>query len=298
MSDRSLLAEALPSLASERFTRLLTWVDRLSVTPPQVLLFEGGSEAERRDMARYWACCTMCQHAGPYGPCLSCRDCRLIVSNEHFDVLAYDGTISAKDDSEEAFFRVFNADNARNIKVRLRDAPQGRYHVVFFTGIAKSRPEAPNSLLKIFEEPSSTSLFVLLVPQRQQILPTLVSRAFSLTLPWEDVRDEAEDVAKLTTLFANFLFDRSDFLGAVATKSFMTEELAQRFFIACQKTIVRVLSGERERELDKAFARLSPAALEQIIFWSTEAEEMLRAQVNPARVLQAFAMRVNVLAST
>ena len=72
----------------------------------------------------------------------------------------------------------------RELKSRLRDAPHGQgRRVVLLMGLSLNRDEAANALLKALEEPSPTTVFVLLAPQREQLLPTLVSRSFCLTLP-------------------------------------------------------------------------------------------------------------------
>ena len=45
----------LPAIAHAAFDRLKAVLDNLGAAPPQVLLLEGGSEAQRMDTARYWA---------------------------------------------------------------------------------------------------------------------------------------------------------------------------------------------------------------------------------------------------
>lgn len=51
----------LPALASPAFDAFKAVLCRLAAAPPQVLLLEGGSAAQRRDMALYWAmCCNWC----------------------------------------------------------------------------------------------------------------------------------------------------------------------------------------------------------------------------------------------
>ena len=45
----------LQAIAAPAFDRLKEVLNRLGAAPPQVLLLEGGSEAQRRDMALYWA---------------------------------------------------------------------------------------------------------------------------------------------------------------------------------------------------------------------------------------------------
>ena len=63
----------LPAIADAAFDRLKSVLDNLGATPPQVLLLEGGSEAQRLDAARYWAARINCPQAEASGaPCLTC----------------------------------------------------------------------------------------------------------------------------------------------------------------------------------------------------------------------------------
>ena len=277
---------------------MINRLQSLARRPPQVLLFEGGNEEARLELARYWACVNLC--ASAEGPCLACVTCRSILQDQCLEIRALDGRISSKDDEDNpGFFRTFNAENARDLKHWLGNFPKLRYHLVYITGIAASRPEAPNALLKILEEPSPSALFVLLVPQREQILPTLVSRSLTLTLPYVQ-RDEAlsEDVDDLLQRFAAFLIGREDFLGYISPKSFLNLQLARDFLLGCQNSLVHTLANEAKTPLEDCLKNLSVEALSQAILWTQEACEMLRndlSPVSPLRVLEAYAMRLYLL---
>ena len=74
----------LPAIAHADFDRLKAVLDNLGAVPPQVLLLEGGSEAQRMDTARYWAARINCPTAGTTGtPCLACPACQQIAAGEH-----------------------------------------------------------------------------------------------------------------------------------------------------------------------------------------------------------------------
>ena len=177
----------LQAIAAPAFDRLKEVLNRLGAAPPQVLLLEGGSEAQRRDMALYWATRINCPQASATGsPCLACPCCLQTATGEHLDLAAYDGRISNREDEENPGpVRAFNMERVRELKSRLRDAPHGSgRRVVVLAGLSLTRDEAANALLKALEEPSATTVFVLLAPQRETLLPTLVSRSFILTLAW------------------------------------------------------------------------------------------------------------------
>ncbi|MBQ7585991.1 MAG: DNA polymerase III subunit delta', partial [Desulfovibrionaceae bacterium] len=144
LSDNFKLPSIFQDISDPNLKRVKEILERLSLNPPQVLLFDGGTEEKRRSLAFYWATCNLCRNFNN-GPCLTCPDCLQVADLAHRDLLAFDGFISnSEDEDNPGFFRAFNADNARNLKIALRDAPHGKHRVVFFTGIAGSKPEAPN----------------------------------------------------------------------------------------------------------------------------------------------------------
>ena len=105
----------LPAIAHAAFARLKAVLDNLGAAPPQVLLLEGGSEAQRMDTARYWAMRINCPTAGTTGmPCLACPSCQQIAAGEHLDLAAYDGRISNREDEENPGpVRAFNMERVR-----------------------------------------------------------------------------------------------------------------------------------------------------------------------------------------
>ncbi len=311
----------LPAIAGEDFARLRGILDRLAPSPPQTLLFEGGTEASRQDLARYWAAACNCPRAlaaaaqgRPATPCLACPVCGQIAAGEHLDVLAFDGRIGNREDEENPGpVLAFNMRRARELKSRLRDAPHGAgRRVVLLMGLSPSRDEAANALLKALEEPIPHTVFVLLAPQREQLLPTLVSRAFCLTLPWPDRPEADPALAPWETALADFLRTGQDFLEKAAAKGGLDAALAARLLLSCQNALIRVLAQKTaEHPLDAALAPFSQAAKNGTRAcgpqappearaalcgrWLEEAQEMLRYGVAPARVMEAFSSRLFVL---
>ena len=287
----------LPAIADAAFDRLKDVLDNLGATPPQVLLLEGGSEAQRMDAARYWAARINCPQAAATGkPCLACPSCLQIAAGEHLDLAAYDGRISNREDEENPGpVRAFNMERVRELKVRLRDAPHGQgRRVVLLMGLSLTRDEASNALLKALEEPSATSVFVLLAPQREQLLPTLVSRSFCLTLPWPDSHADDTDMQPWEDALAQFLVHGQGFLDKVAGKGAIDASGATRLLLCCQKAMSRILSGSHDpaRPLDAVLARLHVTGRATACQWFAEAQEALNYGVTPARVLEALAARL------
>ena len=284
-------------ISSPDFDRIREVLHRLAANPPQVLLLEGGTEPQRLATARYWAACVNCQQpGGEGGPCLICPTCMQIDAGEHLDVLAYDGRISnADDEAHPGPIRALNMDNIRELKQKLRDAPHGQgRRVVLLMGVEQNRSNAANALLKALEEPSPSSCFVLLAAQREQLLPTLVSRSLCLTLPWPDSlsRDPAlqpwEEALALFITSGRGLFERTGARNALDAR------LAGQILLACQKSMSRVMSGNDDAlcPLDTALALLPREKRVQCCFWFNEAQEALGFNVTPARVLEALAARL------
>ena len=290
----------LPAIAHAAFDRLKTVLDNLGAAPPQVLLLEGGSEAQRMDTARYWAMRINCPTAGASGtPCLACPSCQQIAAGEHLDLAAYDGRISNREDEENPGpVRAFNMERVRELKVRLRDAPHGQgRRVVLLMGLSLTRDEASNALLKALEEPSNTTVFVLLAPQREQLLPTLVSRSFCLTLPWPDCHADDPDMQPWEDALAQFLVQGQGFLDKVAGKGAIDAAGATRLLLCCQKAMSRILSDTHNpaRPLDAALVLLHGKGRAAACQWFAEAQEALNYGVTPARVLEALAARLYAL---
>ena len=290
----------LPAIAHAAFDRLKAVLDNLGAAPPQVLLLEGGSEAQRMDTARYWAMRINCPTAGTSGtPCLACPSCQQIAAGEHLDLAAYDGRISNREDEENPGpVRAFNMERVRELKVRLRDAPHGQgRRVVLLMGLSLTRDEASNALLKALEEPSNTTVFVLLAPQREQLLPTLVSRSFCLTLPWPDCHADDPDMQPWEDALAQFLVQGQGFLDKVAGKGAIDASGATRLLLCCQKAMSRVLSGRHNpaRPLDAALVLLHGKGRAAACQWFAEAQEALNYGVTPARVLETLAARLFAL---
>ncbi|WP_022654901.1 DNA polymerase III subunit delta' [uncultured Desulfovibrio sp.] len=290
----------LPAVANPAFGRLKAVLDRLGAAPPQVLLLEGGSEEQRLDLARYWAARCNCPQAASRedgAPCLACPVCLQIASGEYLDLAAYDGRISNREDEENpGLVRSFNMQRVRELKSRLRDTPHGQgRRVVLLMGLSLNREEAANALLKVLEDPSPTTVFVLLAPQREQLLPTLVSRSFCLTLPWPDSRTRDAALALWEETLAAFLCDGHGFLDKVSTRGAMYPALAGRLLLACQKSLSRVLADEAESPLDISLAALDARGRAVCCRWLAEAQDMLQYGVTPARVLETLAARIFVL---
>jgi DNA polymerase-3 subunit delta' len=272
---------------------------RLADTPPQVLLLEGGVEHSRAALARWWAALLNCSARGAQGPCLACLDCLLVGAGEHLDLVALDGRISNREDEESpGLVRALTMDRVRLLRKELGEAPHGAgRRVVILAGLEAQRrgDETSNALLKTLEEPTAHAVFVLLVPQREQLLPTLVSRSWTLTLPWPATAEFSPAAQEWEAALARFLeegggwFERTSVCGL---------ELAhvQELLLACQKALAAALAGHRDRDLARCFAgRLDARGLHAAGELLGRMQDALQYAVNPALAADALATGLHAL---
>lgn len=286
--------EGFGDLACPALSSILKTLEKLRGVPPQTLLLEGGSHAQRLDAAKYWAALANCEQAASTGiPCLVCNICRQIGANQFTDLHIFDGRISNTEDEENPGpIKALNMKRVRELKSLLATKPHGSgKRVVIMLGLPTNRDNAANALLKALEEPSQSTLFVLLAPQREQLLPTLVSRSFALTLPWPDPLADAAFI--WDDELAEFLTTGKNFLEKISLKGNMDYEKADQIILGCQKTLMRVLAGGGESALERAFAKGRDAeTAANISRWLAEARQMLQYMVNPARVLEGLLTRL------
>lgn len=285
---------------------VLAILERLGHEPPQTILLEGGTEESRLTHALEWAKIINCPNAiearasGRTVPgCGECAVCKQLSSNNNLDLYIYDGRISNRQDEENPGpVRALSIANMRELKTLTAMAPHGSgKRIAIFQGMSQTREEALNSLLKTLEEPSAHTRFVLLAPQRAQLLPTLVSRSLCLTLPWTSSGENRGELAEWEDKLAFFLTSGSGFLEEIGKKGVLDVILAMKLILAIQKSLTCVLAQKAPSRLPKALLPLAsnPANALLAVRWANEAQEMLNATVNPPRVVEAFITRLFTL---
>jgi DNA polymerase-3 subunit delta' len=249
-------------------------------------------------MARWWAALLNCPARGPQGPCLDCPDCLHIGAGEHLDLIALDGRISNDEDKKNpGLIRALTIERVRLLRQELGEAPHGAgRRVVIMAGLeAQIRIEAANALLKILEEPLAHSVFVLLVPQREQLLPTLVSRSWAITLPWPATAEFSPAAQEWEEALARFLEDGSGWFERTSVRGL---ELArvQELLLACQKALAAALAGQADRALARCFAvRLDAHGIHAAGELLGRMQDALQYSVNPALAADALATDLHAL---
>lgn len=132
------------------------------------LLFSGIEGIGKTMLAKAFIQSMMCVESSPQRPqrCLKCSNCRRIASNSHPDLIEIS--------TDTATLKI---DQIRELQRRLGFAPfEGDRRFVIIQDVHKMQDAAANCLLKTLEEPDSYTTFILITPQVQRLLPTIISR--------------------------------------------------------------------------------------------------------------------------
>lgn len=181
-------------------------------------------------------------------------------------------------------------------------AREARRRVVILREAQSLVEAAANALLKSLEEPRPDTSFILLAPQRERLLPTLVSRSFVLTLPWpwEEDAERRDLLAPWEATLCSFmqsgrdLFERSGGKGAVDAA--LVNDLAGLCRRALARRISALQSGAPPGEgLESLLARLPAQRLRMLDEALAECQDSLIYNVNPALVLEWLATRMFLL---
>lgn len=301
--DLQALAAGLSSMAGPgRNERVFSFLRALAAEPPRAILIEGGDAQERADAALFWSMALACANAGPAGPCYACPTCLRFLARMHRDLFFLDGGSGG-----------IGIDDIRAVRSALGEAPrEARYRMVVLAEAQHLTEPAANAMLKSLEEALPATRFVLTAPQRERLLPTLVSRSWVVTLAWPEplvapeggARADAEKawvgIAAAFLATGKGLFDKTGARGGVDAHG------ANALIIACQRALAQALSGysaddvspgrSSEADLARYFARLPDQRRNMAAAVLAEGQESVAAQVNPALVADWVMTRLYLLA--
>ena len=322
----ALLAPVRNFMHSPRHARVRGFLQRLALRPPQVLLMEGGTVEDRLAAAHLWALLLNCptateslgEHTDTFShnaqageetpdsvgvsaapaarkdaePCLDCPECVRMVTHLHRDCFFLDGLAAS-----------IKIDDVRAVRNVLGEPPrEARYRVVIFREAQALVEAAANALLKSFEEPRPATTFVMLAPQRERLLPTLVSRSITLTLPWPLEEDAAqrEALAPWEAALCTFLQSGRGWFERTGTKGSVDVALVHALTNLCRRALASRMaarqSGAAPREgLEQVLARLPDARLRMLDEALAECQDSITYGVNPVLVLEWLATRMYLL---
>ncbi|CAK7016896.1 MAG: hypothetical protein DELT_02273 [Desulfovibrio sp.] len=300
----SLVAGLSAMAISYRHGRAFSFLRALTAEPPRAVLIEGGNAAERANAALFWGLALNCagaapgEEAAPVVPCYSCSTCLQFLARMHRDLFFFDGTSGS-----------IGIDDVRALRGTLGEAPrEARYRTVILSEAQHLSEAAANAMLKSLEEALPSTKFVLTAPQRERLLPTLVSRSWVVTLAWPDplAGTEESDAAKnWVAVAANFLSTGRGLFEKTGTRGGVDAHGANALVIVCQRALAQALSGytaadispgeSAEADLARYFAALPPERLGMAASVLAEGQESVSAQVNPALVADWVMTRLYLL---
>jgi DNA polymerase-3 subunit delta' len=153
-------------------------------------------------------------------------------------------------------------------------------------------PSVSNLLLKTLEEPRPGNAFVLLAPQRERLLQTLVSRSFVLTLPWPQASLAEPDAQDWVRAMLHLWDTGQGWFERTGTKGAADRPLALRILALCQSELCQALmhGAAAPSAVAKRLARLGPAGLRRFDLVLAAAQDALnQPTVMPALVLDWMA---------
>ena len=277
--------EAFRLALDSRHDRVRTALNALADSPPQVLIMEGGNEDERFSMALWHAARLNCPE--PEAPCLHCPACLQVGAAIFQDLHILDGRQGS-----------IKIETVRELRTVLGVAPHGGGTRVVILAEAQSLGvEAANALLKSLEEPRPGVCFLLLTPQRERLLPTLVSRGWVVTLAWPDAfAPSPADMAEWENALAEAITSGRGWFDRTSGKGAVDAPLARRLLTVIQKAQAATLAGRPCGKLGNCLAVLPDAGHLHVGDLVAQAQESLEYGVSPALVLNWLAARLHLAA--
>ncbi len=157
-------------------------------TFPQTLLLEGGTEELRHALALCLGQALVCTGA-PMRPCGVCRACVKCKAHSHPDIKLY---------APEKKNSIFKVEVCREIRQDAFVVPNdGANKVYILEDSQNMNDSSENALLKILEEPPVGVYFILTCNSRTAMLPTILSRAATVSLlgTYTDYTEETLETA-------------------------------------------------------------------------------------------------------
>jgi DNA polymerase III subunit delta' len=149
----------------QRAIRFLRQLVRKEIIP-HAFLFSGMAGTGKLAAALEFGKVLNCLEPTDFDCCGVCGSCRKIDQECHPDLVRV-----------QADGASIKLDQIRELKERFRFRPfEGRWRIVIIQDAQKLGEEAANAILKILEEPPGGNVFILLAPESQMLLPTIVSR--------------------------------------------------------------------------------------------------------------------------
>lgn len=231
-------------------------------------LFAGPDGRGQLPLAKWLAMRLFCEHVDANGdPDGTCVHCVRIAKGEHPDVLEL-APVGQR----------LKIDQIRQLRTEFtKKAVEGQQKVFIIQGADTMTTSAANSLLKFIEEPVGQQTAILLAENRQQLLPTIISRTEVIEFPRPATQDFHQEVMAL-----GYPDDEQAYLVQALTDSlaeagrWLENEWFNQAVAAVTELVTAMLQGERVA-FNMVQTHLVPLALDRS-----------RAKIIMAMVVQAW----------
>lgn len=162
-------------------------------------------------------------------------------------------------DFQVSYYESFGVDEARTLKeAQTRSAFDGK-HKIFIVGANSFTREAQNALLKTFEEPTQGTLFFIILPRAEMLLPTLRSRVLVVS-GTNTPQDESKVLAE--KFLDSSLEERFAMAKKMAEKKAgetVDRELFRRIFDHIERILYTRTAGKRDDSIARIFREIFQA---------------------------------------
>lgn len=296
----NLLSETV-ALTRPPYNRVLDFMLRMHKNPPQSLLIEGGSCNERLAAALLWACLLNedIQNKNPLD-CLNSQLCKRFIADAHRDLFVLDG--------REESIKI--AQVREEVRPVLGESPrEAQKRIILLAEAQALGIEAANALLKSIEEPQPHNIFILTAPQRERLLPTLVSRSWILTLPWPvpgehcgaweqsacvDANQNQKNLQEWENTLANFLQTGQGWFARTGSRGALNKSLALGLLARCQAALAAsMLQKQQNSPLARTLCgRINKPMARNVYEAFAVCQNALNYNVNPGMCMDWLAVKL------
>lgn len=227
--------------------KVKTYLDRLANSPrrPSSYLFVGSDETGKEEAAVYF----ISKLAGKTG---DEEFLRRVEENIHPDVVVI-GPEIIEDKKGRIREKEIIIDQVRQARERLKFFPyelERKFCII--KKAHRMNAEASNALLKILEEPTASTFFILLAGDVESVLPTIASRCAALRFAETELpkwKEENREI--LRKIFKEEIFEKFDYIEKISKdKNEILAVLGDWEMIAVE-SLRKLVSGRDQRKTEK-----------------------------------------------